>query len=89
MDAALARRSTTDEGVPACREFVNKVVTFVREKNAELTGSNLGLFLNMARGHERPEDLWGENLPRLRRIKAKYDPKKVFSKGVVIEPLFE
>ena len=31
----------------------------------------------------------GENLSRLRKVKAKYDPKKVWSKGLVIEPLFE
>ena len=43
----------------------------------------------MAQGGERAEDVWGANLQRLRRVKAKYDPKKVFSKGVVIEPLFE
>ena len=60
--------------------------TFVREKNAELTGRDLGLFLNMARGHERPEDLWGENLPRLRRIKAKYDPGDVFHNPQSVRP---
>ena len=30
-------RSTTDEGVPACREFVEKVVAFVRETNPKRT----------------------------------------------------
>ena len=89
MDAALARRSTTDEGVPACREFVNKVVTFVREKNAELSGRDLGRFLNMCQGSEKPEDVFGDNYTRLRRVKAKYDPRKVWSKGVVIEPLVD
>lgn len=82
-------RSTTDEGVPACREFVDKVAEYVRKRSAELSGRDLGLFLSMAQGGERPEDVWGENLPRLRRVKAKYDPNKVFSKGVTVEPLFE
>ena len=61
----------------------------MREKSAALSGRDLGLWVSMAQGGERAEDVWGANLQRLRRVKAKYDPKKVFSKGVVIEPLFE
>lgn len=62
---------------------------FVREKNAELSGQDLGWFVNMSQGTEKPEDVFGEHLPRLRKIKAKYDPKKVWNKGFVIEPLLE
>ncbi|CAN8099916.1 unnamed protein product [Discula destructiva] len=32
-----------------------------------------------ASGHETPEELWGSNLPRMRALKAKYDPEGVFS----------
>ena len=82
-------RSSTEEGVEAAKEFTESIVQFVREKNAELTGRDLGWFINMTKGGEKPEDVFGAHLPRLRRAKAKYDPKKVFSKGAVIEPLFE
>ena len=61
----------------------------MRETSAKLSGRTLGTFVSMANGNERPENVWGDNLPRLRKIKAKYDPRKVFSKGVPIEPLFD
>ena len=82
-------RSTTDASVQACREFTESVVQLVREKNAELSGRDLGWFLNMCQGSEKPEDVFGDNYTRLRRVKAKYDPRKVWSKGVVIEPLVD
>ncbi|KAF8960616.1 FAD-binding domain-containing protein [Flammula alnicola] len=71
------------------REFVSSLVSYIRQVNTEKTGEDFGAFLNMSQGDERPEDVFGENLPRLRKVKAKYDPKKVWSKGIVIEPDFE
>ncbi|RDX41665.1 FAD-binding domain-containing protein [Lentinus brumalis] len=82
---AVQGRSTTDESVEACRNFTADVVQFVREKNIELSGQDLGWFLNMCQGDEKPEDVFGENLPRLRDIKNKYDPKNVFSRGVSLK----
>ncbi|KAI0674668.1 FAD-binding domain-containing protein [Trametes maxima] len=86
---AVQGRSTTDASVPAAQEFTASLVQFVREKNTELSGRDLGWFVNMSQGNEKPEDVFGEHLPRLRRVKAKYDPKKVWSKGFVIEPAQE
>lgn len=86
---AVQGRSATHAGVAAAAEFAKSTVEFVRQKNAELSGKDLGWFINMCQGDEKPEDVFGENLTRLRKIKAKYDPKKVWSKGVVIEPLHE
>lgn len=85
----LFDRSTTDASVDAARAFTADVVQLVREKNTELSGRDLGWFVNLSNGTEKAEDVFGANLPRLRKIKAKYDPKKVWSKGFVIEPLLE
>ena len=86
---AVQGRSATDESVPAVRQFVTEIVRFVREKSAEFSGQDLGWLLSMCQGDENPEDVFGDSLPRLRKIKAKYDPEKVWKKGCVIEPLFE
>ncbi|KAI9061591.1 FAD-binding domain-containing protein [Trametes sanguinea] len=86
---AVQGRSTTDASVGAIREFTGSIVQFVREKNAELSGRDLGWFVNLSQGNERAEDVFGANLPRLRRIKGKYDPNRVWRKGFVIEPLAE
>lgn len=86
---AAQGRSTTDASVPAAREFTTSIVSLVRERNAQLSGKDLGWFLSMCQGDEKPEDVFGANLTRLRKVKAKYDPEKVWSKGIVIEPLQE
>ncbi|TFK85256.1 FAD-binding domain-containing protein [Polyporus arcularius HHB13444] len=82
---AVQGRSTTDESVDACRNFTADVAQFVRAKNTELSGQDLGWLFNMCQGDEKPEDVFGENLPRLREIKDKYDPKNVFSRGVSVK----
>ncbi|KAI0765178.1 FAD-binding domain-containing protein [Fomes fomentarius] len=84
---AVQGRSITDQSVNACRTFTAEVVDLVRKKNAELAGQDLGCFLNLCQGDEKPEDVFGSNLGRLREVKGKYDPRKTFSKGFVIEPL--
>ena len=86
---AVQGRAASDAGVESIRAFTAEITQLVREKNAELGGKDLGWFLNLCQGEERAEDVFGENLPRLRKAKARYDPKKVWSKGVVIEPLSE
>ncbi|KAG6831322.1 hypothetical protein H0H87_005566 [Tephrocybe sp. NHM501043] len=64
--------------------FVAETVAFIRSKNAELSGKDFGYFMNMAQGDENPADIFGDNLPRLSKLKAKYDPTNVFKKGVAI-----
>ncbi|KXN83438.1 hypothetical protein AN958_01452 [Leucoagaricus sp. SymC.cos] len=85
---AIQGRSTTDASVASIKAFTSSLVTHVRENNAELSGKDLGWFLSMAQGEEYPEDVYGKCLPRLRQVKAKYDPKQVWKKGVTIEPDF-
>jgi FAD/FMN-containing dehydrogenase len=70
------------------RAFVSSTVNYIRAADAQKTGRDLGLALNYAVGDEAPEDVFGTNLARLRKLKAKYDPNKVWSKGFVIEPDF-
>ncbi|KAG7089811.1 hypothetical protein E1B28_011460 [Marasmius oreades] len=84
---AVQGRSKTDASVESAREFATSIVSFVREKNAELSGRDLGWWVTLCQGDEKPEDVFGSNLPRLRKVKAKYDPKKVWKKGFGIEPL--
>ena len=79
-------RSSTDESVDKCKKFTEELVKFVRAKNAELSGRDLGCFLNMSQGDEDPKDVFGANLLRLQKIKAKYDPSLVWSKGITIQP---
>ncbi|KAJ3982594.1 FAD-binding domain-containing protein [Lentinula detonsa] len=83
---AVQGRSTTAISIKAAQEFTTSVVSFVRSKNTELSGKDLGWFLNLAQGDESAEDVFGTNLPRLSKLKARYDPKKVWSKGLVIDP---
>lgn len=56
---------------------------FVRNRNTDLSGKDLGWSLNLTQGNEDPEDVFGTNLHRFRKLKAKYDPKKIWSKGLV------
>ena len=41
---------------------------------------------NIATGEEKIADMFGENLPKLRLLKKKYDPKCVFKKWYPITP---
>jgi len=69
--------------------FVSSIANYIRRADTLKTGKDLGVMLNYARGDEAPEDVFGDNLPRLRKLKAKYDPTNVWSKGFVIEPDFD
>jgi Berberine and berberine like len=64
-------------------------VEYVREVDIEKSGRDNGVFINLCQGNEdKIEDVFGVNLPRLRKLKAKYDPEKIWSRGYVIEPDF-
>lgn len=68
---ALSRRRLSSSCVTRMRSFQVKTWAW---------------FLNLCQGNELAEDVFGQNFPRLRGVKATYDPKKVFGKGIVIEP---
>ncbi|KAF8170789.1 FAD-binding domain-containing protein [Pholiota molesta] len=86
---AIQGRSATEESVPAMRAFVSESTELMRQRNREKTGKDAGYWLNFAQGEELVEEVFGPNLPRLRKLKAKYDPKKLWSKGCLIEPDFD
>jgi FAD/FMN-containing dehydrogenase len=88
MILSLEIRTNNPAADVAVNEFVSTTVAFIRDKNAELSGKDFGLFFSMAQGDEKPEDVFGDNLPRLRKLKGKYDPRNVFHKGVAILPAF-
>ncbi|KAI8649943.1 FAD-binding PCMH-type domain-containing protein [Fusarium sp. Ph1] len=48
---------------------------------------DLGVNGNACSSKEKSEDVWGQNYPRLQRIKAKYDPGRVFNRYFPIEPV--
>jgi len=81
-------RNDFEESDEVVNDFVSSTTDYIRKADALKTGKDLGVTLCYARGHEAPEHVFGVNLPRLRKLKAKYDPKKVWSKGFVIEPDF-
>lgn len=77
--------------------WVSKISQIVNEENEKKTGKRLGTPLSLyfapssgegkvAGGENGVKEIFGENLPRLKAVKAKYDPKKVWSRGWVVEP---
>ena len=82
-------RSTTDASVAAIRAFTKSTITSIRETNKALSGRDLGWLLSMCQGDEELKDIFGDNLARLRKVKAKYDPNGIWRKGVVITPNIE
>jgi hypothetical protein len=82
-------RSSSPASDDAVVSFVSSTAEYVRRVDTKKSGKDLGVFVNLSRGNEdKIEDVFGVNLPRLRKLKAKYDPKKIWSKGYVIEPDF-
>ncbi|KAF8066753.1 FAD-binding domain-containing protein [Lyophyllum atratum] len=88
--AFTGRHSLPESDTPTL-DFVARMTKLVQDTNVEKTGVRLltppGFVL--APGTVSAEDVYGSNLPRLRKLKAKYDPKKVWSRSLVdIEPDF-
>ncbi|KAF4630888.1 hypothetical protein G7Y89_g7244 [Cudoniella acicularis] len=63
----------------------HKVKDSVREEGLEKGGSNF-VNANIADGTVKALDMFGENLPRLRELKRKYEPNFVFNKWYPIPP---
>ncbi|KAG6872366.1 hypothetical protein C0995_010285 [Termitomyces sp. Mi166 len=81
-------RHSDPSGDAKAAEWASSIGNLVRTAQVEKTGKPLTTPASLAVSPQiiPPEGIWGANLPRLRKLKAKYDPKKVFSKGWCIEP---
>ncbi|TFY79597.1 hypothetical protein EWM64_g4415 [Hericium alpestre] len=85
---AIQGRNTRRENDKTTYALVKDIADYIRQANTAHAGHDLGVLLSMAQGDEPPEAVFGPNLPRLRKLKAKYDPKNVWKKGFAIEPDF-
>lgn len=56
------------------------------KKEGSMKGDGAFINANIADGTEKVADMFGDNLPRLREIKKKYDPNFVFKKWYPIPP---
>ncbi|KAG6865596.1 hypothetical protein C0993_007919 [Termitomyces sp. T159_Od127] len=81
-------RYSNPSGDAKAVEWASSIGNLVRTAQVEKTGKSLITPASFALSPQTvpPENIWGDNLPKLRKLKAKYDPKKVFSKGWCIEP---
>ncbi|THH13191.1 hypothetical protein EW146_g7004 [Bondarzewia mesenterica] len=82
---AIQGRNSRPETDEVSRAFVTSTAAFIRQTNIQKTGHDLGLLLNMAQGDEPAEAVFGLNLAKLRKLKAKYDPERMWTKGFVID----
>ncbi|PFH47766.1 hypothetical protein AMATHDRAFT_6434 [Amanita thiersii Skay4041] len=85
---ATSRHVSPDTDADA-RRWVSGIQNRVKKANVERAGVTFPTPSNHALGHEDMSEVYGENYARLRKLKAKYDPGKVWSKGCFIEPNFE
>ena len=79
--------SSVDDAV--MRQDVITIADKVRDANRKngLYPDGTAIFnANIATGSEKIADMFGENLPKLRELKKKYDPKFVFNKWYPIAP---
>lgn len=71
-------------------EWVAKTASYIKKANVDRTGTSVPTPAYTAlHRHEDVADVYGKNYARLRKLKAKYDPGKVWNKGYTISPDFE
>ncbi|KAI8665701.1 FAD-binding PCMH-type domain-containing protein [Fusarium sp. Ph1] len=69
-------------------EWVCEGNQLVRQQQIQDWGKDLGVWANASMPNETAEDCWGQNYPRLQKLKAKYDPGCLFDKYWHIEPSY-
>ena len=74
-----------DFDTPANLEWARETEAALREAGAE--GRYAGFTgVEQQPGEDWADEVYGENLPRLREVKARYDPENVFRLNVNVEP---
>lgn len=87
--AALEAQYDASVSDTEMREEVKKITDKARDiiRKKGLYPEGTATFnANIATGNEKVADMFGENLPKLRELKKKYDPKFVFNKWYPIAP---
>ncbi|KAF8634135.1 hypothetical protein AX17_004279 [Amanita inopinata Kibby_2008] len=87
--AVVTCHHTSADMDSVARGWISKITSYIRKSNTEKTGISLPTPANIALGDEDIRDVYGANFGRLKRLKARYDPHKVWSQGWVIEPEFD
>ena len=67
------------------KAITDKARDLIRKKGLYPEGTAI-FNANISTGQEKIVDMFGENLPKLRELKKKYDPKFVFNKWYPIAP---
>ncbi|KAJ8090647.1 hypothetical protein PM082_018204 [Marasmius tenuissimus] len=82
---ALSRNTDPNEDAVAT-EWALKIASSVRRAQVDKTGKALATPASFALSPEyvSVEEMFGDNLPRLRELKKTYDPERVWSRGWVI-----
>ncbi|KAK6537951.1 hypothetical protein TWF694_010846 [Orbilia ellipsospora] len=77
------------------RDYIEKVRGAVKESNKQRgladTGSHVGattLYALLTDGQEKLVSVFGGNLPRMKKLKAKYDPNLMWDKWYPVDPDF-
>lgn len=91
---ALILEAQYEDSLPDAlmRQEVQGMILNVREKvkakNEAAHRPDSGVFINanISSGTDKVTSMFGENLPKLRELKRKYDPNMVFNKWYPIEP---
>ncbi|KAJ8091885.1 hypothetical protein AAF712_013556 [Marasmius tenuissimus] len=83
--AALSRNTDPNQDT-AAKGWVSQIASSVRRAQVEKTGKALATPASFGLSPETisVEEVFGDNLPRLRELKEKYDPERVWSRGWVI-----
>ncbi|KAM0421308.1 hypothetical protein ACHAPT_010837 [Fusarium lateritium] len=69
-------------------DWIREGNQLVRQQQVQDWDNDLGLWANASMPNEAAEDCWGQNYPRLQKVKAKYDPGCLFDRYWHIEPSY-
>ncbi len=90
ISSMMTSSHSSPQDDPAAYEWVAKTASYIKKANVDKKGTSVPIPSYTAlQRHEGVADVYGKNYARLRKLKAKYDPEKVWNKGYTISPVFE